>query len=242
MGCPYTPLPGGAFCQYHKDKCSYGSPLSGYEPKYDPDHWNSKQELRETHNCFAYAMNIIDPKQILKCLTSQNCDGGFHQPGAASGHEQFSSSKPKTCPNMITRILGDNPSIKRTTFLQRCPVRTSKIALVVDEDEDYHFLRQDADGWWSQKGGAKPVVKVDASNRPIWNPEFADHNWTNSSGKLDYDRFCGYMCIPRKIKDVPLKLKISTGGRRTKKRAVSRAPRSKKYHTSQTKRYRDRKV
>jgi hypothetical protein len=140
---------------------------------------------------------------------------------------------------MLARILGDNPSIRRSTFLEKCSLRTSKIALVVDEDEDYHFLRQDSDGWWSQKGGAKPVVKVDASDRPIWNPQLADHNWTNISGVLDYDIFCGYMCVPRQGK-----LKISVGGKRrtTKKRAAPRVARSKMYHRAQTKRYRGRKV
>lgn len=217
----------------------FGSPLSGFEPKYNSKLWNEKKERRETHNCFAYAMNIIDIKQILDCLTSLNCDGAFHQPGSASGHVGFKSSVPKTCPDMFTRIMGDNPSIKPTTFLERCPMQTSKIALVVDPDEDYHFLRQDSDGWWSQKGGAKPVVKSDASGRPIWNPELADHNWTNEQGVLDYEVFCGYMCVPRKSK-----LKISIGGRRLtkKKRAHVPAPRPKMYHRSQTRRSQGRKV
>ena len=242
--CPNDSLDGSAFCEAHQDKCDYKSPMTGYEPKYDSKLWNSKKERRETHNCFAYAMNIIDIKQIIECLTSANCNGGFHQPGAASGREGFKSTNPKTCPDMLTRILGDNPSIIRTTFLEQCPPRTSKIALVVDEDEDYHFLRQDSDGWWSQKGGAKPVVKVDAANHPIWNPELADHNWTNESGVLDYDIFCGYMCVPRKSK-----LKISVGGRYTngkrktkKQRAAPRALQAKRYRRSQTKRYRDHKV
>ena len=237
--CPNNSLPGSAFCEEHQENCKYGSPMSGYEPKYDPKLWNNRKERRETHNCFAYAMNIIDIKQIIDCLTNPKCDGGFHQPGSASGREGFKSANPKTCPDMLARILGDNPSIKRTTFLEKCPAKTSKIALVVDEDEDYHFLRQDADGWWSQKGGAKPVVKVDAGNHPIWNPELSDHNWTNSSGVLNYDIFCGYMCVPRQSK-----LKISVGGKRTtkKRRAVSPVIRSKRYHTSQTKRYRGRKV
>jgi hypothetical protein len=236
--CPNDSLEGSAFCEFHQDKCDFKSPMSGYEPKYDSNLWNNKKERRETHNCFAYAMNIIDIKQIIECLTSPNCDGGFHQPGAASGREGFKSANPKTCPDMLTRILGDNPTIERTTFLEQCPARTSKIALVVDEDEDYHFLRQDSDGWWSQKGGAKPVVKVDASDRPIWNPELADHNWTNENGVLDYDIFCGYMCVPRKSK-----LKITVGGKRkTKKRAAPRAPQAKRYHRSQTKRYRGRKA
>ena len=237
--CPYNSLPGSAFCTHHQNKCSYFSPMSGYEPKYNSKLWNEKKERRETHNCFAYAMNIIDIKQIIECLTSASCNGGFHQPGYASGSNGFKSTNPKTCPDMLRRILGDNPSIKRTTFLDRCPPKTSKISLVVDEDEDYHFLRQDADGWWSQKGGAKPVVKVDASDRPIWNPQLADHNWTNESGVLNYDIFCGYMCVPRQSK-----LKISSGGGRLtkKRRAVPHVSRSKLYHASQTKRYRDHKV
>lgn len=210
---------------------------------YNPKLWNSKKELRETHNCYAYAWNIIDLKLIMECLASPNCNTGFPQPGYAAGRKTWDSSQVKTCPDMITRILGDNPTVTRSTFLDTCPVGTSKIALVVDPDEDYHFLRQDADGWWSQKGGAKPVVKVDASNHPIWNPELADHNWTNELGILDYEVFCGFMCVPRRVTGTELKLKISAGGRRTKKKHARRpAHQAKRFRRSQTKRYQGRKA
>lgn len=161
---------------------------------------------------------------------------------------------------MIARILGDNPSIKQSEFEERCPNGTSKIALVVDEDQDYHFLRQDSDGWWSQKGGAKPVTKLDAGGHPIWNPELADNNWTNEHGVLNYDIFCGHLCVPRNvtqhkignIANEELKLRVTTGGfrvhkhtrehRKTRKRAAPRAQRSKKSRVPQTTRYRGRRA
>lgn len=199
-----------------------------------------------------YALNILDPKQIYKCLTSKNCNLPFHQPGLVAGFLGFDADRPKTCPEMIARILGDNPSIKESAFEQVCPKGSSKIALVVDEDQDYHFLRQDSDGWWSQKGGAKPVTKLDAGGHPIWDPQLADNNWTNSHGVLNYDVFCGYLCVPRNVKqhkmgeiaNEELKLRVTTGGSRhsRKRRGQLRGLRSKKSRVPQTKRYRGRKV
>ncbi len=223
-------MPKSAFCKDHAKKCSRKSPMTGYEPKYEPNLWNKKREHQDTHNCFAYAMNILDPQQIANCLKDKECNLPFHQPGSAAGYPRFSSEKPKTCPNMIVRLLGDNPSMSLTTFERKCPPKTSKIALVVDEDEDYHFLRQDSNGWWSQKGGAKPVTNKDASMRPIWDPALCDNNWTNEHGKLDYDVFCAYMCVPRIDK---LFLKVGGGKKRVTRKKVS-ASRVKKSKWSRT--------
>lgn len=119
-------------------------------------------------------------------------------------------SRPKTCPNMIARILGDNPNIAMATFPVKCPKGTSKIALVVDESDDYHFLRQDTTGYWSQKSGARPVTNLDASKHKIWNPQLSDLNFSNHEGVLNYDIFCGYMCVPR---DRPLYMRVGGGSR-----------------------------
>jgi hypothetical protein len=51
------------FCLVHQSKdskCSRISPLSGSEPDYDPDAWNKRYNIKETHNCFAYSFNIND--------------------------------------------------------------------------------------------------------------------------------------------------------------------------------------
>ena len=35
------------------------SPLSGHEPTYEPDRWNTKNSIKSTHNCFSYALNQL---------------------------------------------------------------------------------------------------------------------------------------------------------------------------------------
>lgn len=196
-------------CSYHqKMGCPRKSPLSGNEPNYEPWRWNTKQEIRETHNCFSYAMNVNDPKQIDDCKKNKNCDVPFHQPGSAGGHDRFRSDRLKTCPEMVARILGDNPSIRMTTFTAKCPADTSKIAIVVDPNEDYHFYRQDKNTWWSHKPGGTQVTNLDASKRPIYDPNLANRDYTDKNGRLDYDRFCAYLCVPRRR---PLHVKVGGG-------------------------------
>lgn len=219
--CPNPALPTKAFCAKHMKSCPRRAPLSGSEPRYEPDRWNLEDVVRLTHNCFSYAYNIIDPKQIEACKKDPTCDPPFHQPGSESGYPRFNDSDPKTCPNMIARLMGDNPKrIIPSSFELKCPRGTSKIALVVDEDQDYHFLRQDKPhgnssmGMFSQKSGAMPVTNLDAKGHEIFDVALADHNFDNRRRKdpLNYDRFCGYFCIPR---HEPLFIK--TGGRRYRK-------------------------
>ena len=217
--CINPPLPGEAFCEKHMKRCPRKAPLSGYEPDYEPDRWNAKKEVRTTHNCFSYAMNVIDDKQIVSCMKDPQCNIPFHQPGSVSGWPKFNDTDPKTCPNMIARLLGDNPAILPSAFELRCPKNTSKIALIVDEDEDYHFLRQDSNGYFSQKSGALPVTNLDAFKHKIFDVQLANHNWTRKDDDpLNYDRFCGYFCVPR---NKPLYMKIGGGKYRyTRKRSA----------------------
>jgi hypothetical protein len=222
--CKNIPRLGAAFCANHVENCPRKSPLSGYEPPYEPHRWNTRRELRETHNCFAYAMNVHDPKQVRACMMDKNCNVPFHQPGYISGHPGFRSRKLKTCPDMVARLLGDNPSMKMIKFERKCPPHTSKIALVVDPDEDYHFFRQDSNGLWSHKPGGTAVTNLDANNSLIYDPALASRNYTHSGSKLNYDTFCSYLCVPR---DRPLHLK--TGG--AKKKRFMKTRRNRKQET-----------
>jgi hypothetical protein len=80
-----------------------------------------------------------------------------------------------------------------------CPVGSRKIAGVVQDkshpagDNDYHWYRQEPDGTWSHKRGNTAASRVDASGKPITNPETADRKYPGSD---DYDKFCGYLCVP----------------------------------------------
>ncbi len=130
---------------------------------------------------------------------------------------------------MIGRILGDNPSMRMTTFTGKCPPTTSKIAIVVDPDQDYHFYRQDRTMMWSHKSGGTKVTNQDASKRPIYDPALANRNYTDNNGHLDYDTFCSYLCVPRQrilhLKASGGSYKVTRGRRQGRYRStrVSRA-------------------
>lgn len=221
--CKETPSKKTGLCPKHTKLCPRKSPLSGWEPNYDPGKWNGKQEIRETHNCFAYALNIHDPKQVDACRMNKDCNVPFHQPGSASGYSGFGAKNQKTCSDMVQRILGDNPKISRVPFEKKCPAHTSKIAIVVDPDEDYHFFRQDSNGYWSHKPGGTPVTNLDADKSVIYDPALANRNYNSKNSKLNYEFFCSYLCVPR---DEPLHAKV--GGKRKKSRTktIKRGKRS----------------
>jgi hypothetical protein len=160
--------------------------------------WNNRQELRESHNCFAYALNSIDPNMMAKCKSDPSCNVPFPQPGYAAGFKRFSDQPEKGCGDMVSRLWGDNPKIRAVTFEEKCPPGTSKIALIVDPKRDYHFLRQDPDGYWSHKPGAMAVTRLDSTDRPILRPDRACFMYKkNKKDPLCYTEFCGYFCVPR---------------------------------------------
>lgn len=190
------------------------SPTTGNEPKLNLDAWNNISNLKNSHNCFSYAMNTIDRALMKRCNETESCDVGFSQPGYASGHGEFSDSHQKGCSDMVSRLWGDNPDIRPISFSKKCPYTTSKIALIVDPDRDYHFLRQDSNGYWSHKPGSMKVTTLDSSDRPIVRPDLSLFIYKKHKEPLEYTKFCGYYCVPR---DKPLYVSSEPrqeGGRR----------------------------
>jgi hypothetical protein len=223
--CNRQPLANKPWCSYHAcnyrgrqtRRCKYIiSPTSGFEPILDINKWNNNIFLKDSHNCFAYAIDTIDPEIIKECKLNANCDVGFPQPGYESGYSSFSKQKDKGCGDMVSRLWGDNPMVQATRFETICPNGTSKIALIVDPSRDYHFLRQDKDGYWSHKPGSLAVKRVDASDRPIIRPDKAIFLYNNKEDPLMYTDFCGYFCVPRG-KSLHMS-KIAKGGGIKKKR------------------------
>ncbi len=211
--CPNPPLEGSAFCVNHQS-CTAISPLSGYEPSYDPDQWNKHKGVKEAHNCFAYAYRFMDMPKTPKC-TNESCPISFPQPGRASGYPKWSKIKGKRCPDIIARALGDVPGSKRVPFTERCSKGMRKVAFIADPKEDYHVLSEDNTGKWSHKPGSTDVTDIDASKRQIINPELANFDYPDSG--LNYKHFCGYLCIPATKKH---RLRRSGGKRRTHKRST----------------------
>jgi hypothetical protein len=207
--CKNTPLKNSPFCEKHLKFCPRKSPMTGFEPDFDPDGYNKFGGLKESLNCFAYAFDYKKLPKNGKC-TKYSCSVPFPQPGRASGYPRWSKVNGKRCPDLMGRLFGDVPDLKISSFQNKCPKKYSKIALVVDEDEDYHFYRQDSNGYWSHKPGGTDVTHLDATGRPIYDPQLASRLYPNSG--LHYDKFCSYLCAPKRST-----LKFKRGGKQTRK-------------------------
>lgn len=199
--CPNPPFGKSPFCKKHAKKgtCKVVSPLSGWEPHYMPTLYNGAKKIRTNHNCFAYAFDIMDPPT--DCKDGEECRQPFHQPGYSAGYSKFTDTGKKYCPDLLARLFGDMPWLRRTTFEKPCPRGHSKIALVIDPNNDYHFYRQDSNGLWSHKPGGMPVTNRDASGKLIYNPEFCDRDYRKpdvvDKDQLNYSIFCSFLCVPR---------------------------------------------
>lgn len=212
--CPRPVERGQTFCSYHREKgCNVASPLTGSEPAFSPGEYNDDKAIQHSHNCFAYAMNVRDGEKIKGCRERNQCR--FHVPGKIKGHPDFSGQMGKTCGDVIGRTMADVPNGYLIDFTTPCKQGFSKIAMVVDEENDLHYYREDNNGRWSHKPGAREVTDKDAVGAYIHAPHRASRYYPkenpNDTG-LNYDSFCSYMCVPR---NQEIKL---AGGRKTRRR------------------------
>ena len=162
------------------------SPLSGSEPKYEPDKWNNNERIKEGHNCYSYAVD-------------QRFSGrkGKPQPGYYSGYNHI-LEEDYSCSNFRERLSRDFPSLYLSSFGSKCLEGFHKgfIAYVSKlGDRDYHFYREDKNGLWSHKPGRTNAINIDSDNKLISNPLKAnrDYNYFN------YDNPCFFFCVNKKL-------------------------------------------
>lgn len=195
--------------EYNKCKHEYSKFMNQSSPEYNPDKWNPPT-IKNSHNCYTYFLNDEVPQTINKCKTAcsknNNCNNAVikecrqfkPQPGYYAKMTGAPYKKEYTCDNMIKNVLNDNPNIRESSFTAKCPANYYKGAMVIDPDKTYHFYRQDNNMRWSHKPGTNKVTNLDASNKPIYNPEYADRDYKkDKSTGLNYTTFCSYFCIPK---------------------------------------------
>ncbi|WP_019133669.1 hypothetical protein [Kallipyga massiliensis] len=158
-------------------------PLSGYELKYNPQYWNS---YKDRANCYTYALNYLAGK-----------NPATQQPGYASGRK-FTSCTGKAILEAAKRdvpYLSGVKGLRSASENQKPGKNEYKVALVIATEigkkKDYHWYRQDSDGYWSHKRGSTAITRTDASGKQIINPRKANRNY----GSLNYNIFYGYFFI-----------------------------------------------
>ena len=157
------------------------SPLSGTEPDYEPWKWNDKDYIKNYHNCYSYAFDDYQGKRT-----------GKAQPGYFAHYPPINNTE-YNCDDIYKRIKKDNPSIRETNINKKCSKGSYKAFFALDPegDTDYHFYRQDSNGYWSHKPGRSNVVDVDAQKKKIKNPALADRNY----GTYNYKIPCKFFCV-----------------------------------------------
>lgn len=240
-GCKNSPLDDSPFCNYHKQNgCSIVSPLSGSEPVYNPEEWTTDKAIQHSHNCYAYALNVKDKKKIESCRLENKCR--FHSPGKKAGHSDLSKSDDMHCAIILSRTMSDIPGATPTDFASRCPVGTSKIAVVTDETQDMHYYRQGKSGYWDHKPGGREPTDKDSAGVAIYNPQLASRYYPREhkdDDPLNYKNFCGYLCVPR-TKPIQLKggLRFGISRKKIHKKTHKRAHKKSKMTTSSSSRRR----
>lgn len=168
------------------------SPLSGSEPNYDPSIWNDRESIKNTHNCYAYALNK-------RASTMKDKP----QPGYSSKYFKsgFMEDENYSCNAFLERLKKDSPTLYTISFKKRCKPGYNKSFMTITTDpinRDYHFYRLDANGFWSHKPGRTEVIDVDASGKKIKNPLIADRKYA----VFDYDKPCFFFCVNPKTSRV----------------------------------------
>jgi hypothetical protein len=197
-GCKHTVIRGETFCAEHStDGPRIGSPLSGCEPDYEPELYNNDKPTQHSHNCYAYALDVRDGERIERCRKQNSC--GFPQPGRKTSHPEFSELMGKLCSDVVARTMADLPGAYVLPYSARPRKGFRKIGVVVDPLNDFHYYRQDSNGWWSHKPGGRQVTNHDAVGAKIWAPHLCSRFYpqeTESDGGLFYSCFCVYLAIP----------------------------------------------
>ena len=150
-------------------------PVSGSEPDYFPSKWNNLQFIK-TNNCYAYVLNDLDIRDKKP------------QPGYFSGIKKDYSS----CHSIFSRVLKDNPQIYKIGSNSPCKSGYYKGYLALHPNKDYHFYRQDSNGYWSHKPGKNKVTNLDSKNKLITNPSKANKDYK----QFNYSNECNFFCIP----------------------------------------------
>ena len=180
------------------------SPLTGYEPKYEPKKWNDNPNIKRSHNCYSYMLN--NQNRCLEDLCKKgNCKYINPQPGHQSGMTLFVDTKKTTCDKLEMRMMSDNPHMEKSELKTKCKNGFYKTGLSVDPQKQYHFYRQDSNGYWSHKDGGKPVTNLDASNNLILDPEQSNRDYS----KYNYKDWCGYYCVPNQNTNMSRRKKIN---------------------------------
>lgn len=165
--------------QKNTDRASF-LPMSGYEHKFDFKLW---EEVKSKANCYAYALNTYGN------------EGYSPYPGQKSEGNIPSIEYMRT--HIATLLEKDAPyyngkTITKSSAYATPGTRQYKIACYFS-DIDFHFYRQDDNGYFSHKRGTLGFAEqIDAMGILIINPATCNRNY---GAYMNYNTFGGWFVV-----------------------------------------------
>lgn len=154
-----------SYCETGWEQASLGEGCD--TPPYSPSFWNNTYYIRVNNNCYNYG-------------TNKRTDT-FAQPGEAGGSPIIGTI---TSAKVYAASIADG--LDASTSSGSCAMNQTKIAVFLWPGVDYHWYREDSNGYWSHKPGSTYATNVDNSNDLITDPEDADRGY--------YTTLVGYFC------------------------------------------------
>lgn len=139
--------------------------------QFNPVFWNRLQ-VQPRNNCYNYGRNWRTDT--------------FAQPGRAHGAQ----TRVMSCPTVTAAALADGLR-HRCDCLPDREYPRRHVALVVAPGGDYHWYREQRDGFWGHKPGPTAARNTDNKGVVITDPESCDRGW--------YTDFCGYFYAGRSV-------------------------------------------
>lgn len=207
--------------------------VSGSEPKNTNYLWYNDPLEVLRHNCMSFAFGTR--------MSKNTPVGHKQQPGNLSkkrNHVSLSS-----CKNIVDTVLDDYPDTvyKLDNPYKTCKKDYSKVVLALAKDRDFHFYRQEKDGFWKHKRGLSRVSNVDACGKKIKDPFTS---CTDFGEGLDYSTMCTGFCrkvtpkeknTTKNTKKTSVKKKANTTKSKKKTTKSSVTNKNKKKKTNNTK-------
>lgn len=182
-------------------------PANPDAPKFTPEVWIAKGSKTEedpkglavSSNCYQYAVSGTD-----KAGNNIVYDEVSPNPGETKGHlmtpDSYDKKGIKVLSSMDGLEIGSTnhkklPPNKAGKYIVAAYVENLATAKNPDGDKDYHFIRQDSDGGWSEKQGLQNIALVQRYHEPA-----ADGGYVTLPKKYGHSgsyKFVAYAYVPK---------------------------------------------
>lgn len=163
-------------------------PTSGSEPSTSNRLSYQRPKKKRRNNCMAYAFD-------------ENWQNNYYKQQPGNKSKQFSTNlNLSSCKDLKKRIIVDYPGtyeLKNKNRNSACKKGYAKVFAFIAPDRDFHFYRQDSNGYVSHKRGLSNVEIKDACGKRIVDPLKSCRDFGDG---LNYKRACGVYCRQVKAK------------------------------------------